>query len=123
MLNLTYLPMLCIFRTIVVLLSQGRFLGGIAHPLEVTLSGSQVFLDCSPCSHWRILMKLTQNMYLDNILSLSKGQGHRSKGQRSKMRSNLGIFGLKKLGLHRSEFGSTILDLGPLNKYKKKHRK
>ena len=41
MLNLTYLPMLCIFRTIVVLLSQGRFLGGIAHPLEVTLSGSQ----------------------------------------------------------------------------------
>ena len=46
--------------------------------------------------------------------------GQRVKGHGPKMRSKLGIFGFKKkLGSHRSEFGSAILDLGPLNKYKK----
>ena len=46
--------------------------------------------------------------------------GQKVKGHGSKMRSFWGIFGLKKkLGSHRSEFGSAILDLGPLNKYKK----
>ena len=35
-------------------------------------------------------------------------------------RSNFAFFGFKKkLGSHRTEFGSAILDLGPLNKYKK----
>ena len=49
--------------------------------------------------------------------------GQKVKGHGSKMRSFWGIFGFKKkLGSHRSEFGSAILDLGPLNKYKKTHR-
>jgi hypothetical protein len=46
--------------------------------------------------------------------------GQKVKGHGSKMRSFSGLFGLKKkLGPYRMEFGSEILDLGPLNKYKK----
>ena len=43
----------------------------------VSQSVSQLVTNFSPCSHWRIFMKLTQYMCLDNILSLVKG--HRSK--------------------------------------------
>ena len=46
----------------------------------------------------------------------------RSKSQRSQVENEvkIGHFRLKKkLGSHRSEFGAAILDLGPLNKYKK----
>ena len=67
-------------------------------------------------------MKIGQVMCLGYILLPIEGQGHRSKGQRSRGENEviLGHFRLKKkLGSHRSEFGSAILDLGPLNKYKK----
>ena len=47
------------------------FLGGIDHPLEVTFSGSQWVNSFSPCSHWRILMKRTQDMYPGNMHSLN----------------------------------------------------
>ena len=67
-------------------------------------------------------MKFQHNMCLGNILSLPNGRGHRSKGQRSRVENEvkIGHFRLKKkLGSHRTEFGSAILDLGPLNQYKK----
>ena len=58
---------------------------------SVSQSGSQSVSHCvlnfSPCSHWRIFMTLTQYMFLGNILPHVKGQGHRSKGQRSRVQT------------------------------------
>ena len=51
----------------------------------VSQSVSEWVTNFSPWSHWRIFMKLTQYMCLGNILSHAKGQGHRSKGQRSRV--------------------------------------
>ena len=65
-----------------------EFFGWHRSPLRsgfVSQSVSQLVTNFSPCSHWRIFMKLTQYMCLGNILSHAKGQGHRSKGQRSRV--------------------------------------
>ena len=54
---------------------------------SVSHAVSHCVLNFSPCSHWRIFMTLTQYMFLGNILPHVKGQGHRSKGQRSRVQT------------------------------------
>jgi len=108
------------------------FLGGIAHPLEVTLWVSESVSESvreSTTFHHVPMGGSWWNLYPRCVLVMASRSpngeviGQKVKGHGSKKRSFWGIFGLKKkLGSHRSEFGSAILDLGPFNTYKKTHR-
>ena len=88
----------------------------------VSQSVSHCVLNFSPCSHWRIFMTLTQYMFLGNILPHVKGQGHRSKGQRSRVQTIgqiLTFSALKKLRSHPLSFRAETFFMGPLSRYKK----
>ena len=67
-------------------------------------------------------MTLTQYMFLGNILPHVKGQGHRSKGQRSRVQTIgqiLTFSALKKLWSHRLSFRAETFLMEPLSRYKK----